>query len=193
MIVGPFFETLRQIGKSAKIKQKIQELQNVANSEVIDLVKPEFKIQAKLLLKQAEHFEKSKTKTPRILLSNLEKEIINLMDQHIKDKKEELAKKNATQLDVAKILKTIQQLSSETADEISQISSDLNITEAKQTTALANLDKYVKNLNREIENLHHEIQMERRQNRKTTRLGIIILSIVLASILALNIVLLLKL
>lgn len=131
MPIGFIFEWFRQRGKSRQIKDSIIELQRIADAEVIDLVKPQNKIQAKILLKQAEHYQKSKSSLDRQELSKIEKEIILLMEDNIKNKKEELAKKNATQLDVAKILKTIQKLSNETADEISNLSSEVKMNEAK--------------------------------------------------------------
>lgn len=208
MPIGWIFEGFRQVGKSNRVKKKIKELQTVADSDVIELVKPEVKTQARILLKQAEHFEKAKINSERSELSKIEKEIILLMEDNIKNKKEELAKKNATQLDVAKILKTIQKLSNETADEISNLSSEVKMNEAKlnnaqrkfsdevnakfqqynesqnlyQTkmkTELSNLFQKIDNQNLQIRNL---ISLQEKSNKKITFLIISLILIVVSFI-----------
>lgn len=116
--IGAGINTVKGILTRVLNKRKIKKLERIHESDVIDLISLENKAQAAISLKQTHHLHRAFEGASRKELSQIEKEIVCLMQKNIEEKRSDLASKEATQLDIANLLITIQKYATEAADEI---------------------------------------------------------------------------
>ena len=115
--IGAGIQTVKGLVEKTLNKKKLKQLKQLEQADLFELISKEKHSSASILLKQTEYQNLILENSCRKDLSNIEKEIINLMKKNINEKKEELENKSASQLDIANILLTIQQLSHETIEE----------------------------------------------------------------------------
>lgn len=118
MLIGAAINTIKGFADRALTQKKIKDLELYDSSEILDLISQDNRLNARISLAQTEHLYRALKGADRSELSKIEKEIAMLMEGNIKVKRDELALKKATQLDIANLLVTIQKFSTEAADEI---------------------------------------------------------------------------
>jgi len=115
--IGAGIQAVKGFAETILNKKKLKQLASLDQADLFELIPEEKHLSAKILLKQTEHQSLIFNNASRQALGNIEKEILVLMKENIEQKKEELQKKEATQLDIANLLLTIQKLSHETIEE----------------------------------------------------------------------------
>lgn len=121
MLIGAGIQAAKGALDFALNKKNVSKLRDLENADLISLIPGEKKLSAQILLKQTEHRILSLNNSNRNEIRLVEEEIINLMKENLEAKKEELASQNASQLDVANVLLTIQKFSHESIEEIHQL------------------------------------------------------------------------
>lgn len=147
LFVGAGIQIVKGLVEKILNKKNLKRLQELNQADIFDLVPIEKQTTAKILLKQTKHQYLIFNNADRSDLSNTEKEIINLMEKNISEKKEELENKKATQLDIANLLLTIQKLSHETADEIFNLNERFEKFSNGQKLNYDSFEKKQKNIN----------------------------------------------
>jgi len=124
--IGAGIQAVKGIAETLLNKKKLKQLQELHKTDIFELIPIEKHISAKILLKQAEYQNLILNNSDRKSLSKIEKEILELMKENIKQKTEELKAKPASQFDIANLLLTIQKLSHETLEEQHKFTSNVN-------------------------------------------------------------------
>lgn len=121
MLIGAGIQAVKGAVDYALNKKNLNKLRAIQNAELFDMIPPNKHLSAKILLKQTEHRLLSLENTDRETIRYIEEEIIDLMKANLEEKRDELASQNATQLDIANVLITIQKFSHEAIEEIHQL------------------------------------------------------------------------
>lgn len=121
MLIGAGIQAVKGAAEYALNKKNLNKLRDIQNADLFDLIPPDKHLSSRILLKQTEHRIMSLNNPDREKLRLIEEEIIDLMKVNLEEKRDELASQNATQLDIANMLITIQKFSHEAIEEIHQL------------------------------------------------------------------------
>lgn len=121
MLIGAGIQAVKGAVDFALNKKNLNKLRSIQNAELFELIPSDKHLSSKILLKQTEHRLLSLENTDRETIRCIEEEIIDLMKANLEEKRDELASQNATQLDIANVLITIQKFSHEAIEEIHQL------------------------------------------------------------------------
>ncbi|MCM1988793.1 hypothetical protein [Oceanirhabdus seepicola] len=140
---------------------KISKLEDELNKSIYEGMSEEEKIDARIKVLQV-NLELAKiNKDGRERESHIEKEIINLMDMKLKKKMDELRKKEATQLDVANALITIQKSNNEVKDYLSEVESNISKLSEDNYKKVQDMGKKIKEENyNSLRNVHKDINQK---------------------------------
>lgn len=140
---------------------KISKLEDELNKSIYEGMSEEEKIDARIKVLQV-NLELAKiNKDGRERESHIEKEIINLMDMKLKKKMDELRKKEATQLDVANALITIQKSNNEVKDYLSEVESNITKFTEDNYKKVQDMGNKIKEENyNSLRNVHKDINQK---------------------------------
>jgi len=134
--IGAGINAVKGITELYLNKKKLNELREIDTAELQELVPWDKRDDVTLKLLQAEHIHMLSEGAGRSELSRIERDIANQMEDSIEKKRQELASKKATQLDIAHTVLSIQKLATETADEIDAIQNKVDRSEQQAKQAL---------------------------------------------------------
>ena len=134
--IGAAINTVKGIADLYLNNKKLNELREIDTAELQELVPWDKRDDVTLKLLQAEHIHMLSEGAGRSELSRIERDIANQMEDSIEKKRQELASKKATQLDIAHTVLSIQKLATETADEIDAIQNKVDRSEQQAKQAL---------------------------------------------------------
>jgi len=150
-LIGAGINAVKGITELYLNKKKLNELREIDTAELHELVPWEKRDDVTLKLLQAEHIHMLSEGASRSELSRIERDIADQMEDSIEKKRQELASKKATQLDIAHTLLSIQKLATETADEIERIQKKVDSSEQKSERAQLLVKKTAEELKSDIE------------------------------------------
>lgn len=170
--IGAIVNAAKGFVAKANNKMIISNLEKELQKDLFEGLSEEEKISAEIKLKEAELELAIIRNKSRHSKSEIEKEIIDLMEVKLKKKMEELKKKEATQLDIAKTMIAIQKTSNEMKDHIEKMDKkfsdkiDLFLLDSANTIEKLQdtINAEFKSINKVIKNHNHNIDMLKKQS-----------------------------
>ena len=150
-LIGAGINAVKGITELYLNKKKLNELREIDTAELHELVPWEKRDDVTLKLLQAEHIHMLSEGASRSELSRIERDIADQMENSLEKKRQELASKKATQLDIAHTVLNIHKLATETADEIERIQKKVDSSEQKSERAQLLVKKTAEELKSDIE------------------------------------------
>jgi len=149
--IGAAINTVKGIADLYLNNKKLNELREIDTAELQELVPWDKRDDVTLKLLQAEHIHMLSEGASRSELSRIERDIADQMENSLEKKRQELASKKATQLDIAHTVLNIHKLATETADEIERIQKKVDSSEQKSERAQLLVKKTAEELKSDIE------------------------------------------
>ena len=171
--IGATINTVKGFADLYLNKRKLNELREIDKAELHELVPWNKRDEVSLKLLQAEHIHLLCEGASRGKLSKIERDIADQMDNNIESKRQELAAKKATQLDIAHTVLSIQKLATETADEIDAIQKKVDRSEQSAKQALVFVRSKTDELNTHIQKMStytRDLELLMTKNAKLNRI-----------------------
>jgi len=174
-IFGPIINLINGIRKGISTNKKsnklIQKLKDIESKNILNLISD--KEYAQIYINQLEYFDLKKNQVSPQYVLKKNQEIIKKMENYINKQGELLKRENATQLDIAKVVASLQKLQLgqdcladgivEWDDNLKELSDDVENIES----VISNLEKDVKNISnitKEITSLHNKFITQDKTN-----------------------------